>query len=70
MGWFGDTGQRLIKTLEGEGELVVFHAHEVEDRSLQVLGGSGVFNRLIADGVGGTVGLAAFDYGTHHLTPP
>ena len=40
MGGFGNARKGLIQPLEREGELVVFHAHEVKDSGLEVLGGA------------------------------
>lgn len=66
MGGFGDTGQGLIQPLEREGELVVFHAHEVEDGGLKILSGNRIGDRFIADGIGFAVGIAALDSSTGH----
>lgn len=66
MGGFGNAGKGLIQPLEREGELVVFHAHEVEDGGLKILGGNWIGDRFVADGVGFAVGVAAFDARTSH----
>ena len=66
VGGFGDTWEGLIQPLEWEGELVVFHAHEVKDSGLKILGGNWIGDRFVADGVGFAVGVAAFDAGARH----
>ena len=60
MGGFGNTRKGLIQPLEREGELVVFHAHEVKDSGLKVLRGNWIGDCFIANGVGFAVGMAGF----------
>lgn len=66
MGGFGNARKGLIQPLEREGELIVFHAHEVKDGRLKILGGNWIGNRFVANRVGFAVGVAAFDARASH----
>ena len=56
-----DVGEPLVAAVAGEGEALVVEAEQVQNRGMQVGDMAAVGDGVVAEVVGGAVGLAALD---------
>ena len=59
-------GKPQIAAAEAVGELFMVDAHEVQHGGPHVIDGTDVFDGVIAEVIGGTIDVAAFDTATGH----